>query len=115
MGIIGWIVLGLIAGAVAKLLMPGRDPGGVIMTILLGIGGALVGGFTLTAAGDFVVAGLEPGTYILRVEPLDDAAPESFFRSSVTRRPVPTSPSPRISVGMRSSNRLIGITSRRTR
>lgn len=46
--------------------------------------GALVGGFTLTAAGDFVVAGLEPGTYILRVEPLDDAAPESFFSPSVT-------------------------------
>jgi uncharacterized membrane protein YeaQ/YmgE (transglycosylase-associated protein family) len=43
--IIGWIIFGLIAGAVAKLLMPGRDPGGMIVTILLGIGGALVGGF----------------------------------------------------------------------
>ncbi len=51
MGIIGWIVLGLIAGAVAKLLMPGRDPGGVIMTILLGIGGALVGGFIGSLVG----------------------------------------------------------------
>jgi uncharacterized membrane protein YeaQ/YmgE (transglycosylase-associated protein family) len=45
MSIIGWIIFGLIVGVVAKLVMPGRDPGGIIMTILLGIGGALVGGF----------------------------------------------------------------------
>jgi uncharacterized membrane protein YeaQ/YmgE (transglycosylase-associated protein family) len=45
MGIIGWIVFGLIVGAIAKLLMPGRDPGGFIITILLGIAGALLGGF----------------------------------------------------------------------
>jgi len=45
MGIIGWIIFGLIVGAVAKLLMPGRDPGGWIVTIVLGIAGALVGGF----------------------------------------------------------------------
>jgi uncharacterized membrane protein YeaQ/YmgE (transglycosylase-associated protein family) len=51
MGIIGWIVFGLIVGAVAKLLMPGRDPGGWIVTILLGIAGALVGGFLGRAAG----------------------------------------------------------------
>ena len=44
MGIIGWIIFGLIVGAVAKLLMPGRDPGGWIVTIVLGIAGALVGG-----------------------------------------------------------------------
>lgn len=43
--IIGWIIFGLIAGAVAKLLMPGKDPGGLVVTMLLGIGGALVGGF----------------------------------------------------------------------
>ena len=43
--IIGWIIFGLIAGAVAKLLMPGRDPGGFIVTTILGIAGALVGGF----------------------------------------------------------------------
>ena len=42
MGIIGWIIFGLIVGAVAKFLMPGRDPGGWIVTILLGIAGALV-------------------------------------------------------------------------
>ena len=45
MTILGWIVFGLIVGAVAKLIMPGRDPGGFVVTILLGIVGALVGGF----------------------------------------------------------------------
>jgi uncharacterized membrane protein YeaQ/YmgE (transglycosylase-associated protein family) len=43
--ILGWIVFGLIVGAIAKLLMPGRDPGGIIVTIVLGIVGALLGGF----------------------------------------------------------------------
>jgi uncharacterized membrane protein YeaQ/YmgE (transglycosylase-associated protein family) len=42
---LGWIVFGLIVGVIAKLLMPGRDPGGFIITILLGIAGALLGGF----------------------------------------------------------------------
>jgi len=45
MGIIGWIVLGLIAGAIAKLIMPGKDPGGIFITLLLGVVGALLGGF----------------------------------------------------------------------
>ncbi|GGM39101.1 membrane protein [Longimycelium tulufanense] len=45
MGIISWIVLGLIAGALAKAIMPGKDPGGIIVTMLLGIVGAFVGGF----------------------------------------------------------------------
>ena len=44
-GILGWIVIGLIAGAIAKMLMPGKDPGGCIITILLGIAGALLAGF----------------------------------------------------------------------
>ena len=48
---IGWIFFGLIVGIVAKLLMPGRDPGGFIVTILLGIVGALLGGFIGQAAG----------------------------------------------------------------
>jgi uncharacterized membrane protein YeaQ/YmgE (transglycosylase-associated protein family) len=43
--IIGWIIIGLIAGALAKFVMPGDDPGGFIITIILGIAGALVGGF----------------------------------------------------------------------
>lgn len=45
MGVLGWIILGLLAGGIAKLLMPGRDPGGCVITILLGIGGALLGGW----------------------------------------------------------------------
>ena len=49
MGILAWIVVGLIGGAIAKLLMPGDDPGGLILTILLGIAGAVVGGFVAVA------------------------------------------------------------------
>ena len=45
MGIIWMIIIGLIAGAIAKAIMPGRDPGGIIVTILLGIAGSLVGGY----------------------------------------------------------------------
>jgi uncharacterized membrane protein YeaQ/YmgE (transglycosylase-associated protein family) len=45
MGILGWVVLGLLAGAIAKLIMPGDDPGGIIVTMLLGIIGAVIGGF----------------------------------------------------------------------
>jgi uncharacterized membrane protein YeaQ/YmgE (transglycosylase-associated protein family) len=44
-GIVAWIVFGLVAGIIAKLLMPGRDPGGCIITMLLGVAGAFVGGF----------------------------------------------------------------------
>jgi len=51
MGILGWIVFGLIVGAIAKLLMPGRDPGGIIVTMVLGIIGALLGGFIGRAMG----------------------------------------------------------------
>lgn len=51
MSIIGWIFFGLIVGIIGKLLMPGRDPGGFVITILLGIAGALVGGFVGRALG----------------------------------------------------------------
>lgn len=50
-GILGWIIFGLIVGVIAKILMPGRDPGGFIITILLGIAGALAGGFLGRAVG----------------------------------------------------------------
>jgi uncharacterized membrane protein YeaQ/YmgE (transglycosylase-associated protein family) len=58
MGILGWIVLGLVVGALAKLIMPGDDSGGVILTGLLGVVGALLGGFVGralfgTGLGDF--------------------------------------------------------------
>ena len=51
MAILGWIVFGLVVGIVAKLLTPGRDPGGFIVTSLLRIAGALLGGFLGRAAG----------------------------------------------------------------
>jgi uncharacterized membrane protein YeaQ/YmgE (transglycosylase-associated protein family) len=44
-GIIAWILIGLIAGAIAKLLLPGKDPGGIIITMLIGIAGGLLGGW----------------------------------------------------------------------
>ena len=51
MGIIGWVILGLLAGIIAKALLPGDDPGGFIITGLLGIAGALLGGFIAQALG----------------------------------------------------------------
>ena len=51
MGILAWILFGLVIGVIAKFLMPGRDPGGFIVTILLGIAGALLGGFIGQALG----------------------------------------------------------------
>jgi uncharacterized membrane protein YeaQ/YmgE (transglycosylase-associated protein family) len=51
MAVLGWILFGLVVGAIAKLLMPGRDPGGFFVTILLGIAGALLGGFLGRAMG----------------------------------------------------------------
>ena len=51
MTVIGWILFGLIVGALAKLVMPGRDPGGIIVTMLIGIAGALTGGFIGRALG----------------------------------------------------------------
>jgi uncharacterized membrane protein YeaQ/YmgE (transglycosylase-associated protein family) len=51
MGILAWIVVGLIAGLLAKLVIPGDDPGGIIITILIGIAGAFVGGFVFSIFG----------------------------------------------------------------
>jgi uncharacterized membrane protein YeaQ/YmgE (transglycosylase-associated protein family) len=50
-GVIGWIIFGLIVGALAKLVMPGRDPGGIIVTMLLGIAGAVIAGYLGRAVG----------------------------------------------------------------
>ncbi len=49
--IVGWVIIGLIAGVLGKLIMPGNDPGGIINTILIGIGGAFVGGALATLVG----------------------------------------------------------------
>lgn len=51
MGILAWVLFGLVVGIIAKLLMPGRDPGGFIITMLIGIAGAVLGGFVGRAMG----------------------------------------------------------------
>jgi uncharacterized membrane protein YeaQ/YmgE (transglycosylase-associated protein family) len=51
MGILGWILLGIVAGVIAKALLPGDDPGGFIVTVIIGIVGALLGGFLARALG----------------------------------------------------------------
>jgi len=58
MGILTWIILGLIVGVLAKWIMPGNDPGGIFITILIGIAGALLGGFLSTALGFGAVTGI---------------------------------------------------------
>jgi uncharacterized membrane protein YeaQ/YmgE (transglycosylase-associated protein family) len=67
MGIISWIIFGLIAGVVAKFIMPGDDPGGFILTILLGIAGALVGGFIASALGIGTVTGFNVGSFLIAI------------------------------------------------
>jgi uncharacterized membrane protein YeaQ/YmgE (transglycosylase-associated protein family) len=67
MGILLWIVFGLIAGVVAKFLMPGRDPGGIIVTILLGIGGAIVGGFVATYFGFGNMTGFDIRSLVIAI------------------------------------------------
>ncbi len=67
MGILSWIVFGLIAGLIAKLIMPGNDPGGFIITILLGIVGAVVGGFIANGLGYGGVDGFNFGSFAVAV------------------------------------------------
>ena len=65
MGILSWIILGLIVGALAKWIMPGNDPGGVFITILIGIAGAILGGFLSTALGLGSVTGVNLGSVVI--------------------------------------------------
>jgi uncharacterized membrane protein YeaQ/YmgE (transglycosylase-associated protein family) len=67
MGILTWIILGLVAGAIAKFLMPGRDPGGFIVTILIGIVGAVIGGFISTQIGYGDVSGFNFPSLIIAI------------------------------------------------
>jgi uncharacterized membrane protein YeaQ/YmgE (transglycosylase-associated protein family) len=59
MGILSWLVLGLVVGIIAKFLMPGKDPGGFVITIILGIAGAFVGGFIGSRIGFGTVSGFD--------------------------------------------------------
>ena len=67
MGILSWIILGLLVGALAKWIMPGDDPGGIIVTILLGIAGAFVGGFVATRLGMGTVDGFNFGSLVIAI------------------------------------------------
>lgn len=67
MGILSWILLGLIVGALAKWIMPGPDPGGTIITILLGIAGAFVGGYIATLLGMGTVDGFNLGSLVIAI------------------------------------------------
>ncbi|HEX7200892.1 MAG TPA: GlsB/YeaQ/YmgE family stress response membrane protein [Dongiaceae bacterium] len=67
MGLLSWIVFGLLAGGVAKFLIPGRDPGGCIMTIIIGIIGALLGGFLATQLGFGGISGFDLRSFFIAV------------------------------------------------
>jgi uncharacterized membrane protein YeaQ/YmgE (transglycosylase-associated protein family) len=67
MGILAWIILGLIVGILAKFIMPGKDPGGIFITIILGIAGAFVGGFIGSALGFGSVTGFDIRSLLLSV------------------------------------------------
>ena len=67
MGIFSWIILGLIVGIIAKFIMPGKDPGGFFITIVLGIAGAFVGGFIGSTLGFGSVTGFDIRSLLLAV------------------------------------------------
>ena len=67
MGILSWIVMGLIVGLLAKFIMPGKDPGGIIITILLGVAGAFVGGFIGSFLGLGSITGFNVGSFLLAI------------------------------------------------
>lgn len=67
MGILSWIVFGLIAGILAKWIMPGRDPGGIIVTILIGIAGAMLGGFIGSYFGFGSVSGFNIQSFLIAI------------------------------------------------
>ena len=67
MGILSWILMGLIVGVLAKFIMPGKDPGGIIITILIGIAGSFVGGFIGSFLGFGPVTGFNVGSLLLAI------------------------------------------------
>ncbi len=83
-GILGWIVFGLVVGALAKLVMPGRDPGGVIVTILLGIVGAVLGGWIGRTMGMY--GPNEPAGFVMAL--IGAVAVLALYRMAVGRKRV---------------------------
>ena len=67
MGLLSWILFGLIAGAIAKFLMPGSDPGGCILTVVIGVVGALLGGFVATWLGFGGISGFDLRSLLIAI------------------------------------------------
>jgi uncharacterized membrane protein YeaQ/YmgE (transglycosylase-associated protein family) len=67
MGLLSWLVLGLLVGIIAKFLMPGKDPGGLVITIILGIAGAFLGGFIGSRIGFGTVSGFDLRSLLIAV------------------------------------------------
>jgi uncharacterized membrane protein YeaQ/YmgE (transglycosylase-associated protein family) len=67
MGLLSWIVFGLIAGAIAKFLMPGKDPGGCFITIIVGVIGAVLGGFIATQLNMGGISGFDLRSFCIAV------------------------------------------------
>ena len=65
MDFLAWVVVGLVAGVLGKFIMPGKDPGGILITILLGVAGAFVGGFVGTRLGLGAVNGINVVSILL--------------------------------------------------
>ena len=65
MGILSWVIMGLVVGLLAKFIMPGKDPGGIFITILIGIAGAFVGGYIGSLLGLGTVTGFNLGSFLL--------------------------------------------------
>ncbi|MDU3813716.1 MAG: GlsB/YeaQ/YmgE family stress response membrane protein [Klebsiella grimontii] len=86
MGIISWIIFGLIAGILAKWIMPGKDGGGFIVTVILGVIGAVVGGWISTFFGFGRVDGFNFGSFVVAVI---GALTQYALTGPVRRRPGP--------------------------
>lgn len=67
MGLFSWILMGLLAGAAAKLLVPGEDPGGLLVTMLIGVSGALVGGLISTWLGFGGISGFDVRSLVVAI------------------------------------------------
>ena len=67
MGILSWIIFGLIAGAIAKFFMPGDDPGGIIVTMLIGIVGAVIGGYIAVQFGFGDISGFDFRSLVIAI------------------------------------------------
>ena len=86
MGSLGWVLFGLIVGALAKLVMPGRDPGGIIITMLLGIAGAVLGGFLGRSLGWYREG--EPAGFVMSF--VGAVVLLALYRMFIRRRPTLT-------------------------